>query len=153
MLNDGIAYEVTIELDDRHRDRFEEWFPNVVLDWGTQPDVRAFRVYRGVDDDGERVRFVFTFEDEAAWERFVQRSAHRERMARLESLTVDVRTALWVTGAVRLHGDGPVIAGAEEELGAIDGHGSEWTRGIDSAGESGAETARIEPELDGRGGT
>jgi heme-degrading monooxygenase HmoA len=149
VLNDGIAYEVTIELDDRHRDRFEEWFPNVVLDWGTQPDVRAFRVYRGVDDDGERVRFVFTFEEESAWERFVQRSAHRERMTRLESLTVDVRTALWATGAVRLHGDGPVIADAEDELGAIEGDGSGWTSGIDSAGKSDPEMARIELDLDG----
>ncbi|GAB3684993.1 hypothetical protein GCM10028857_14740 [Salinarchaeum chitinilyticum] len=114
MLSDGVAYEVTVELSDRHRERFEEWFPNVVLDWTTQPDVRSFRIYRGVDDDGEQVRFVFTFGAEADWERFVQRSAHRERMARLESVSAAVRTALWAPAAVALHGDGDAIVRVAE---------------------------------------
>lgn len=149
MLNDGIAYEVTVELDEANRDRFEEWFPNVVLDWSTQPDVRAFRVYRGVDDDGERVRFVFSFGSEVAWERFVQRSAHRERMTRLESLTSDVHTALWAPGAVRLHGDGPVIAGAEDGLGTIEDAAAAWPDESDSARQSGPSATRVEPELDG----
>lgn len=149
MLNDGIAYEVTVELDEAKRDRFEEWFPNVVLDWSTQPDVRAFRVYRGVEDDGERVRFVFRFGSEVAWERFVQRSAHRERMARLESLTADVHTALWAPGAVRLHGDGPVIAGADEGLGTIEDAAAAWPGGTDTTREPEASATRLEPELDG----
>ncbi|WP_248515143.1 antibiotic biosynthesis monooxygenase family protein [Salinarchaeum laminariae] len=114
MLTDGVAYEVTVELSDRHRDRFESWFSNVVLDWTTQPDVRSFQAFRGVDDDGERLRLVFTFEDETAWERFVQRSAHRERMAHLESVSAAVSTALWAPGAVSLTDDGPAIVRAAD---------------------------------------
>ncbi|AGN02126.1 hypothetical protein L593_10905 [Salinarchaeum sp. Harcht-Bsk1] len=112
MIADGVAYEVTVEFGDGDRDRFESWFPNVVLDWTTQPDIRSFRVHRGVDADGERLRFVFTFETEDDWERFVQRSAHRERMDHLESVAETVRTTLWTPGAIALGGDGPAIVPA-----------------------------------------
>lgn len=111
MLTEGLAYEVTVELDQHRRDRFEEWFPNVVLDWTTQPEVRSFRVYRGVDHEGLGLRLVFTFASEAAWERFVQRSAHRERMDRLEAVCETVRTALWAPAAVSLKGSERTIVG------------------------------------------
>lgn len=116
VLTDGVVYEVTVEVDEHRRERFEEWFPNVVLDWTTQPAVRSFRVYRGVDDGGERLRFAFAFENEADWERFAQRGGHRERMAHLESLAGSVHTALWVPAAVSLHGDGPAIVRVDDSL-------------------------------------
>lgn len=109
MLTDGVTYEVTVEVPDRHRSRFEEWFPTVVLDWTTQPEVRSFRVQRGVEDEGRLIRLVFAFEGEAEWEQFVERSAHRERMAHLETVSAVVRTALWSPAAVSLTGDGPLL--------------------------------------------
>jgi heme-degrading monooxygenase HmoA len=116
VVTDGVTYEVTVELEKHHRERFDEWFPNVVLDWTTQPDVRSFRVQRGVDDDGHRLRFQFTFESETDWERFTQRGAHRERMARLESIAASVRTALWAPAAVSLGGEGDAIVRVEESI-------------------------------------
>lgn len=133
MIADGVAYEVTVELDDDATERFESWFPNVVLDWTTQPDVRSFRVHRGVDADGERLRFVFTFATEADWERFVQRSAHRERMDHLESLASVLRTTLWAPGAIALGGDGPAIVPAT-------GTGA-------NVGTDASENAAVEPGL------
>lgn len=117
MLSDAVAYEVTVARSDQDRDRFVAWFPSVVLDWSTQPEVRSFRVYHGVDGVGGQFRLVFTFASEAAWERFVRRPAHRERMARLEGLASAVRTALWTPGAVRLVGDDPVIVGIDDRAG------------------------------------
>lgn|GEM_PF-2882753 len=119
MLIDGIAYEITIEMPARHGDRFDEWFPNVVLDWTIQPDVRGFRVFRGVDADSVRIRLVFTFDSMEDWERFVQRGAHRERMRKLESVAADVDTALWEPGAVTLQGDGSAIVEASGEAAAV----------------------------------
>lgn len=116
MLTDGVVYEVTVELDEQQRERFEEWFPNVVLDWTTQPAVRSFRVHRGVDDDGERLRLSFAFQSETDWERFVQRGAHRERMAHLESLARSVHTALWAPAAVSLNGSGSAIVRVDDSL-------------------------------------
>ena len=102
MLDTHNVYEIEFDVPARHREGFEDWLSEEVVEWVSHEAVEYFEVFQNDQGLSPEVKFVFGFETLQDWATFVNSDAHDVAIQRLSTLVENREAVLWQRASVKL---------------------------------------------------
>lgn len=96
------VYEIEFDVPGRHREAFEDWLSDDIVEWVSHETVAAFEVFQNDTTLSPEVKFVFEFETLEDWRTFLESDVQEDAIYCLKRLAENREAVLWRRASLKL---------------------------------------------------